>query len=47
MRGGGGVGWQPEDSEKLLEMQLVPAMPLLHVVANPVSGCAFSFSFAN
>lgn len=45
---GVGEGWQLEDSEKLLEMQLVPEMPpLLHVVANPVSGCAFSSSSAN
>lgn len=38
---------QLEDSGELLEMQLVPEMPQLRVVANPVSGCAFSSSSAN
>lgn len=38
---------QLEESEQLLEMQLVPEMPQLHVVANPASGCAFLSSFAN
>lgn len=38
---------QLEDSEELLEMQLVPEMSQLHVVANPVSGCAFLSSSAN
>lgn len=38
--------WQLGDSEGLLEMHLVPEMPQLHVVANPVSDWAF-FSSAN